>query len=816
MKPHQFTAKLPLTEATYLNSLHLLFNPTKKPLPTRFPFRTGFSLQPLFEDLRRMAREDHDTHGAMASAVEALLLQAPALAQTIEDYDLLRYHQETLEALLKHMLGHQAWINEIRALVSPFGENFFTRTRRFTEALNMVDTEFVTQVLDSSTNYTRMLYAYKAILHKYYNYQMELDQPVVIVAPDKGGEYDRYYKVISPSNYMAVRNLAPIPELSRSEIDHLIQNIDDAELWMEYIPPENFEFVGFSLVHLTDVTNEIATATLKHILLTNDANVTEENFDFIEREIRTLLRKPHLQLGLASIQRNGELNVHSERKIWNSLRIHAAMQDHALGLEGTIYEEVMIEGRSIAIMDLHDLPSDVQFRNYLLEQGVRSILVAPLFYDGELVGLLELSSSQPGDLQALAALKLKQIESIFALAIHLNLQRFEDRVTAITQETYTAIHPTVAWRFREAAIALLDQPKHQRMTRAEPIVFPDLFPLYGSADIRSSSQHRNEAIRSDMLEHLELARTALGTAQDIAPLSPIAQLHQRVNEQIVQLSECWSTGDESAVADFVRYEINPLFSRLQQEHPGLVGPIERYFAHTMNDGGLLSRRRLSYETSLQQINDLLSEILEEEQAELQQIFPHYFEKHKTDGIEHTIYIGASMAPDHSFDPIYLRNLRLRQLIACCEIARRVEQLKPALEIPLDVAQLVLVQDEPLTIRFLPDEKRFDVVGAYSVGYEIVKKRIDKACRKGSDERITQPGKIAIIHSLEKVAVEYLRYIEYLRANGKLLDGIEELEVEDLPGVSGLRALRVRVNMEATVERRKSEEIMRVAEMVSVG
>ena len=84
-------------------------------------------------------------------------------------------------------------------------------------------------------------------------------------------------------------------DLSPSELDHLIQNVDDMELWMNRIPPENFEFRGTSVVTLVDVTNEVATASLKDILLTSDANLTEENFDLVQREVRTLFRMPHMQ-----------------------------------------------------------------------------------------------------------------------------------------------------------------------------------------------------------------------------------------------------------------------------------------------------------------------------------------------------------------------------------------------------------------------------------------------------------------------------------------------------------------------------------------
>jgi hypothetical protein len=90
-----------------------------------------------------------------------------------------------------------------------------------------------------------------------------------------------------------------------------------------------------------------------------------------------------------------------------------------------------------------------------------------------------------------------------------------------------------------------------------------------------------------------------------------------------------------------------------------------------------------------------------------------------------------------------------------------------------------------------DEKQFDVDGAYNIRYEIIKKRIDKAHIKGSDERLTTPGKIAIVYSQDKDAVEYKKYIKYLQSKN-FLGKVEKLELEDLQGVSGLKALRVEV------------------------
>lgn len=133
-------------------------------------------------------------------------------------------------------------------------------------------------------------------------------------------------------------------------------------------------------------------------------------------------------------------------------------------------------------------------------------------------------------------------------------------------------------------------------------------------------------------------------------------------------------------------------------------------------------------------------------------------------------------------------------MVACGMAAQAEKIKSRLPDPLDITSLILVQHAPLAIRFRFDEKRFDVDGAYNVRYEIMKKRIDKAVVRGTTERLTQPGKIAIVYSQAAEANEYRDYIVYLQSLGYLRGEVENLELEELQGVSGLRALRVAVDV----------------------
>jgi len=137
-------------------------------------------------------------------------------------------------------------------------------------------------------------------------------------------------------------------------------------------------------------------------------------------------------------------------------------------------------------------------------------------------------------------------------------------------------------------------------------------------------------------------------------------------------------------------------------------------------------------------------------------------------------------------------------------SRLTHKLESELSHPLRTTQLILSHSQPLSISFRTEERKFDVDGAYNVRYEIVKKRIDKVRIKDTNERLTQPGKIAIVYSQTKEAEEYLEYIEFLQNQHLLKPGVEHHDLEELQGVVGLKALRVDVQFEENKPDQKIE------------
>ncbi|MEX0361075.1 MAG: GAF domain-containing protein, partial [Allomuricauda sp.] len=324
------------------------------------------------------------------------------------------------------------------------------------------------------------------------------------------------------------------------------------------------------------------------------------------------------------------------------------------------------------------------------------------------------------------------------------------------------------------------------------IVFKDVYPLYGQVDIKESSKERNFSIQKDLMIQLSEINEVLEVAFKIHKLPIYEELMFRVNTYLEEVKEALYTHTEQAIFDFVKEEVNPVFKHLKDTDTDVAPYIQKYEDSIDEETESYYDHRRNYDQSVMEANMQLAALLDKKQVEAQEMFPHYFERYKTDGVEHNMYIGSSIANDRKFNELYLSNLRLWQLQVMCDMEDKYYALKPTLPVKLDVASLILVYSTSLAIRFRMDEKRFDVDGTYNARYEIIKKRIDKSYIKGTNERLTQKGKLAIVYSQRKDEKEYMRYIKFLKAKGYFTNNIEIVELEGLQGVTGLKAIRAEI------------------------
>ena len=769
-----------------------------------YPFKRILSLKPLIDCVRKSLAESGPANSLQAEGVEKLLEAAPELYGPIKDIHVLRRHGDLVEKLMSFIFPPIFWENEAVAAVIPFtarpifvsplfkevffgkDENESAKDGGIMQRLNLDDASFLRG---------RAIKAYLLILSALYDIHQDFEYPLIRVLRDPETGLDRHYRIKADFRFIEVhpvRELVPLTDGQRAKI---LEHITEPDILREILPPGDFDLQGFTILHAVDVTESEMISALSRDLVDRQSLISQKGFERLQERLRVLFRRPSLVAGLMAIREGDLLMLNAGCKIGEECIFSGSTHLHASELEGTFFQKAIREGRILNVPDTSMIQPEERGPEPAFCLGAKSLLVTPLLFKEECIGVLLLGSPRPGDLGSMESLILEQLRPIFALAIRRALDDLENRIQRIIKQECTAIHHSVEWRFRKAALQHLTHLRRDHAQQMEPIVFRDVHALYSATDIRGSTEERNRAIQRDLSDHLSLAHNVISSAIEVKPLPILRELGGRIRKQMEKIGESLGTADEISITSFVKEEVESVFPHLRGFGGRVADALREYDAAV--DGGLcvVHRSRRDFEASVRALNDRLVSYLDGEEAQAQTLCPHFFERHRTDGVDYLVYLGKSLMENGEFDEIYLKNLRLWQLQVACGMAWISAQIKPTLNIPLETAHLILVQNSPLSVRFRFDEKRFDPEGTYDLRHEIIRSRIQKAEIKGTGERLTQPGQVAIVYSHSEEAREMRRHIEFLQSEGYLESGTQSVELADLSGLQGLRALRVMVNLQ---------------------
>ena len=759
---------------------------------SELPLQLHVSFKKVYEGYKKYALDKkHPFHNAAKGLLNEIE-KYPELIEGFDDYSLLDKHAEIIDAMLAPLFPEALQLNEIKAASIPFSFVQFKISERFKNILNNAtdDYEFDIRNMEDDDLYVNTC---MVILNMCHGFSVDFKRPYFFDIPDKNLGITKHYRVAFNGDFMEISPTKDAPEITEEDFKLLLDNLDNIEVWKEKFPPNSYIFKGFGLMTLFDVTTDETLSSIKENLLRQDENLIED----MQQNLREFFNIKDLKLGFSIFDAvNVKLCDTTIKKsdsliLTNNMHINCAEY-----FCGGITDSVFNKHELITISDVEKYGVETNYNPFyqnLKSKGIQSIILVPIkATENNDLALLEIASPRPYELNSVTQSKLKDIIPVFKAAVKRSSEEHQNILEATIQEHYTTIHPTVKWRFYEAAEKYHNDSFHGLdVPKPDDIVFKEVYPLYGQSDIKGSSLARNIAIKEDLVKQLNLAVNVLSKACDAEKMPIYEELMFRVEEYLLAVKKGLNAGDEIGILDFLKRDIYPVFNHVKGLDDELEKIVEVYMASLDKNLHVVYEQRKAYEESVTILNDKLANYLDKKQEEAQAMFPHYFERYKTDGVEYNMYIGQSLVKSREFDELYLHNLRLWQLQMMCEMENIAYKLKDSLENKLEIASLILVHNNSLSIKFRMDEKQFDVDGAYNIRYEIIKKRIDKAHIKDTTERLTVPGKIAIVYSQSKDAREYMKYIKYLQSK-KYLGAVEELELEEMQGVSGLKALRVEV------------------------
>ena len=636
---------------------------------------------------------------------------------------------------------------------------------------------------------------YSMILRQCYNYSLPAGETMIRSLRNVETGLPGYYRLNIDSRFIEVKAKTALPAFDPAQLD-ADWPLKDTVAWLEeHLPLESFVFMGIAAITVTDVTQEYVVDSVKNLILNPDLCGESEHHSEVIRFLKVLTGTKDVDFGLLPLLQVNGRAVYSDSSCYHSVLAKAAQTDKET--EETYLEMVDQYFRAPKRVLFETLPPRAPGEYFIFEilrrGGILSYALIPVYYNNRLAGVLEVSSRKPDILNADLLSRLDVLIPLLAQLLQRAIEDFENHLKAIVKENFTSIQPAVEWKFNEAAWHY----ERRLETGEEPggietIYFKDVYPLYGAIDIRNSTLERNTALRKDLQTQFRLLLETLASLQKVVGLQLLDELSHQARKWQQAMNGALTTADELNLNSFLRDKVDFFLQHFRETRPDLTEWITPYLQATEEAEGEAFFFRRELESCIQLVNQTVNEGLEDTIMELQKSYPFYFEKFRTDGVEYDIYIGQSISPARPFDLLYLRNLRLWQLKSMAMIARATHQLLPEMTAPLETTQLIFVHSTSIDISFRKDERRFDVEGGYNIRYQVVKKRIDKVRVRDTNERLTQPGKIAVIYFNDREGEEYEGYIRYLQEKEVLSPGIEHLELEELQGVSGLRALRVGV------------------------
>ncbi|WP_422349223.1 GAF domain-containing protein [Flagellimonas sp.] len=719
----------------------------------------------------------------------------PELRDGFTDLSLLDKHKDIIGIILQDTFSSVLTQNEIKTASTPFENNIFNSSERFKKILKEAGKGFELEIRNLPMDVSYIMKC-TVVLSFHYGYKMDFRRPLFYDIPDANGVM-RHYRILYNADFMEIIPTEKAKDLTQEDVDELLANFDNLELWKDKIPPGSFISKGFVISNMFDVTAEHSISGIKSTLIGNNKRGNEDFMESFQDTFRSLFNLKHINVGFTGYDSKANRFLKIYGKGIESYILKGKDMEFCDNLLCDHSKNTLIgkETGYYAISNVEkyfNLSEGGQPYKNLHAQGIKSAILAPIIDDGVLLGVLELVSGTVNELNSVNANKLEDVMPFIVSAVVRSIEEEENLVDAIIQHECTTVHSSVYWKFQEEAKRFMADELVGNQAVFKEIVFKDVYPLYGQVDIKESSKERNFSIQKDLMIQLSEINEVLEVAFKIHKLPIYEELMFRVNTYLEEVKEALYTHTEQAIFDFVKEEVNPVFKHLKDTDTDVAPYIQKYEDSIDEETESYYDHRRNYDQSVMEANMQLAALLDKKQVEAQEMFPHYFERYKTDGVEHNMYIGSSIANDRKFNELYLSNLRLWQLQVMCDMEDKYYALKPTLPVKLDVASLILVYSTSLAIRFRMDEKRFDVDGTYNARYEIIKKRIDKSYIKGTNERLTQKGKLAIVYSQRKDEKEYMRYIKFLKAKGYFTNNIEIVELEGLQGVTGLKAIRAEI------------------------
>jgi len=686
------------------------------------------------------------------------------------------------------------------ALATPLAEETFYGTEAFFELWKneLEEQDLRDQMQDGGilNNQEKLMYA--LIFERLYGLPAKENNTIVYYHLNEQGEIIDYYDLNIDFKFVDIK---PKKELPQFDVGLLTKNANDTSLFdwnivVNTIKIEDFELSGFTILTVRKSSLEHTIKRIQSILL----DLATYNYHLflsdLEKIIAPILKGSDTVFSLFPLFQLNGLPFFDYSITNKSILISETYANNSYTNINPEVANYLKHPHLIFYNTMDTIKNTTSiFEERIKTSGVRTYLCIPLIHNHDLSGILEIYSHQLDQLDNETIHSLRELVPLLSQLSHDITTEFKKRIDEIIINRFTTIQPAVQWKFNHIAAQYIQEFENdEQNAHIKPVIFEEVYPLYGAIDVKDSTVIRNASILKDFSFKVKQLALLIDELSSDGTHQLIVAFSKRVDQITESLDHI--SFDESMVKiiEFFRKDVQPFLDEARRQFPTKLAIIEHYARHFFTNRDTGEFYRNEFETSLRQVNHIISKELNHFNSFIQGNYPSYFQKFRTDGIEYDIYVGESITPQQLFSYEFINVFRRQQIISMARIALKAHHVKRDLPLALETTQLIFINPHSIDISFREDERRFDVEGSLNIRYEIIKKRIDKIRIKRTKERLTQTNKIAIVYLSDEILEDLNLSIQAIYDMGIIESTVEHLKLEDVQGIVGLKAIRLTVNL----------------------
>ncbi len=752
--------------------------------------KESLSLWPFLNHLQKILVEQDEGMLVPKIASGILMEKIKKLGDIKEDN--LASFKELLESLYHLAKGVSKEKNQQWALGYPVPDKVFFGTQAF---YSLIQADFQRVVPTKNNSFLDVEFVnkqlYLLILERFYGIHAI---PSRLRYVKRSGKFNRYYELEIDYSYVEIQPKSELPKLNLTSLKNKDSlTYKDIEPILQSFDISQFSFTGFTICSFVDCHDAYVAEQLQGLINNISIYTGADGLNLLNDILGNIVNFEGVTSSFYPILKLNGIPV---------LSSDIAKDSMLLG-DSVFYDKEIIQGGLMKYLDdpyilSFGIEEGVESRSSALKRslqktGLTSYICFPLIHNQGLVGIFELYTK---DEARLNRNMLIQVRSFFALLAQLAYDivlSFKNELNNVIHQKYTSLQSAVEWKFNQVAAEYLGEVIHlSPEPQQQKIVFNRVYPFYAAVDVKDSSLLRNKSYRVDILKRVNFIASLIDRMKERGVLSVDKTFVDRFDEV-----NNWANGTylEQHLLDilsFFQEDVPTFLDKLEKAEPSIKASLAQCRTKLKYSYEDMNSSNESFERSLQKINQVVKAEMNLFNAHIQEIFPSYFETFRTDGVEYDLYVGQSISPRNTFKMGMLNQIRKEQIISIAKIGQATHQLKASLSIPLETTQLIFVHANAIDISFREDERRFDVEGSYNIRYQIIKKRIDKALILDTKERLVQPGHIAVVYSRSQIARDLRECLQEVSQMGLIEPNIEEVQIENLQGVSDLKAMRVKI------------------------